>query len=179
MENNDDIEKFIRTHREEMDDAVPAGNIWDRIAQSLPEKASPARSRKGAVIRRISRSGKRWMSAAAVLFIGIFLAAFIRTYQVKTRMADHTIPSDLRDAQTYYENRIESKIREITSLPDRHNNRDTALFHLFGDRDAEYERIRKDLHNNPGNPHVRAAFVEYYRSRLEVLNRIENHLKEQ
>lgn len=177
MKHKDDIEGFIHTHREAFDHAVPDAAIWARLEQALGEETLPSSTKKKAVIRRMSRSGKRWMSAAAVLFIGIFLAAFIRTYQVKTHIADNAIPSDLRDAQAYYENRIESKIQEIKSIANRKNSADTTLLHLFGERDAEYDRLRNDLQTNPGNPHVRSAFVEYYRSRLEVLNRIEEHLE--
>lgn len=177
MKQQDDIEKFIRGHRDAFDDAVPNVNLWDRIEKELPAAGPSLRPKRRGVLRSISRSGKRWMSAAAVLFLGIFLAAFIRAYQVKTHMADNAIPSDLRDAQTYYENKIDSKIREIKSLSHRTNNSDTSLLHLFGERDEEYDRIRKDLHNNPDNPHVRSAFVEYYRSRLGVLDRIEQHLQ--
>lgn len=177
MSNRDDIEKFITEHRAAFEDAVPSQNIWENLEKSLPAAEIPVRLKKATVIRRLSRSGKRWISAAAVLFIGIFLAAFIRTYQVKSNMADHAIPTDLRDAQAYYESKIDFKIKEIKAIPSRGQATDTSLLHLFGERDAEYDRIRKDLHNNPGNPHVRAAFVEYYRSRLEVLNRIEDHLK--
>lgn len=176
MKQHDDIEKFIREHRDAFDDAVPNASLWDKIEKELPEEPV-IRPKRGGVRRFMSRSGKRWMSAAAVLCLGIFLAAFIRAYQVKTHMADNTIPTDLQDAQTYYENKIDSKIREIKSLSQRKNNSDTSLLHLFGERDEEYDRIRKDLHNNPGNPHVRSAFVEYYRSRLGVLNRIEEHLE--
>lgn len=172
-----DLEKYIRDHRDDFDDSVPDPAVWDKLQARLFDTLGKVK-KKPAVIHRISRSGKRWLSAAAVLFIGLSLAAFIRTYQVKTKMADTAIPTDLLDAQAYYENRITLKIERIKSIESNKNNpADTSLWQLFGQKDDEYKRIRKDLHNNPGNPHVRAAFVEYYRSRLEVLNRIEKHLE--
>lgn len=175
MIKDDDIEKLIRTHRGDFDSAVPGSRVWAGIEKAFPGDLRPERKVKTA--HRFFRSGKRWISAAAVLFLGIFLAAFIRTYQVKSEMANTAIPADLRDAQAYYESMIESKIRDIKALPGPQQYADTSLLHMLGERDAEYDRIRDDLHSNPGNPHVRAAFIEYYRSRLEVLKRIKAHLE--
>lgn len=176
MKDLDKIEKFVRENKSAFDDAVPDNKVWDHITNALDESTPIVSSEKRTVVRYMSRVGKRWMSAAAVLLIAVSLAAFIRTYQVKTQMEDNAIPADLRDAQAYYESKISSKIETITAISGRQNV-DTSLFHLLGERDAEYDRIRQDLHSNPGNPHVRSAFVEYYRSRLEVLNRMEDHLK--
>lgn len=173
----DEFEKFIRDHREDFDDSIPDSKIWNKLETRLFNAPSEVK-KQSAVIRRISRSGKRWLSAAAVLFIGLSLAAFIRTYQVKTKIANTAIPSDLLDAQAYYENRIALKIERIKSIElGKDNPVDTSLWQIFGQKDAEYERIRKDLHDNPDNPFVRSAFVEYYRSRLEVLKRIKAHLE--
>jgi hypothetical protein len=117
------------------------------------------------------------MSVAAVFLLCIFLAAFMRTYQVKTETLDTAIPADLREAQAYYEGRISTKIERIRSLDSLQKKADTDLWQMFGQRDGEYDRLCQALRENPGNEHVRAAFVEYYRSRLEVLKGIEKRLE--
>lgn len=171
----DGLEKFIQHNREQFEKEIPSAEIWERLQERLSE-ARDQKRREGR-IHRLSRSGRRWLSAAAVFFIGLSLAAFIRTYEVKSRLADTAIPSDLADAQAFYENRIALRIERIKSLESQKNQpADTSLWQLFGQKDEEYERIRKDLHNNPGNAHVRAAFIEYYRARLEMLKRVETHL---
>ncbi|HEX5554337.1 MAG TPA: hypothetical protein VFX43_13915 [Chitinophagaceae bacterium] len=178
MNHMDDIEKFISDHREAFDDTEPDATIWKNLQPRLAVEISGAKANQ-TIMRRLSRSSKRWISAAAVLLLCISLAAFVRTYQVKKQIMDRAIPTDLRDAQAYYEHRITVKIDRIRSISSQQTNQpDTSLWQLFGQRDAEYNRLRKALQENPGNAHVRAAFVEYYRSRLEVLNRIEDHLEE-
>jgi hypothetical protein len=116
------------------------------------------------------------MAAAAIMGSVILLAAFVRTYQV-TSISRDAIPADMQDARAYYEQRIAAKIERIKALEAGVGDRDTSLWHLFGERDGEYIRLSQALAENPGNAHVRAAFVEYYRSRLEVLNGIEAHIK--
>lgn len=176
----DNLEDFIHNHRNEFEDAVPDNKIWDTVKNELGKKGEENAKKSTAEIHHISRSGKRWLSAAAVFVLCISMAAFVRTYQVKTEMKDATIPADLADAQAYYENRITIKIDRIKAMEFlQKDNADTSLWQLFGRRDEEYKRIKKALQGNPGNAHVRAAFVEYYRSRLSVLNQIEQHLEAQ
>lgn len=170
----DNLEKYIRGHRDEFDEDKPGANVWDNLQHRLYEDS--LKTKKPAIIRRMSLSAKKWVAVAAVLLLCVSFAAFIRTYQVKKEIAHTAIPTDLRDAQAYYETRIHTKIERIKSL-ETNGTRDSSLWHLFGERDAEYNRLQKALRENPGNPHVRAAFVEYYRSRLEVLKRIEQHLE--
>lgn len=91
-------------------------------------------------------------------------------------MTNIAIPADLKDAQAYYEQRISGRIAEIKRLsPERGG--DSVLWQAFARRDEEYERLSRALRENPGDPHVKAAFVEFYRSRLEVLTRIASQLE--
>lgn len=170
----DDLEKYINDQRDAFDDDKPREEVWDKLQHRLYEDS--LKTKKPALIRHLSLSAKKWVAVAAVLLFCVSFAAFIRTYQVKKEIAHTAIPADLRDAQAYYETRIRTKIERIKLLETK-DRRDSSLWHLFGERDPEYDRLQKALHENPGNPHVRAAFVEYYRSRLEVLKRIEQHLE--
>lgn len=176
----DNLEKFIREHRDEFENMIPGNKIWEKIEHDLQVENGKIKRVHRAKISRLSRAGKRWLSAAAIFLLCISLAAFVRTYQVKTQMMNSAIPQDLREAQAYYENRITAKIDRIKAMEAiRRDNADTSLWELFGRQDEEYKRIKKALQENPGNAHVHAAFVEYYRSRLSVLNQVEQHLETQ
>lgn len=177
MKNFDNIEEFIHDHREDFEKDIPDDKIWDHVASRLDSEGQERWSKPEAPIRHLSRAGKRWISAAAVLLLCVSLAAFVRTYQVKSQMANQAIPVDLINAQSFYENQITTKIERIKSLDANQNMGDTSLWQLFGKQDEEYDRIKEALRENPGNAHVRAAFVEYYRSRISVLNQIEQHLE--
>lgn len=174
MNQQDDLERFVSEHRDAFDKGAPGENVWNRLEQSLAADAQQG-TRRPAVVRRLSVPARRWMSAAAILLVFISMAAFVRTYQVKAEMKDAAIPADLQEAQGYYEHSISIKIQHIKSM-NAISGADTSLVQVFGERDDEYQRLRKALQENPGDAHVRAAFVEYYRSRLEVLNHIEKQV---
>lgn len=170
----DSLERFVREHRSSMEQESPDPAVWARLEKSLGEVPGTRRS-PGRIIP-MRRSPKRWISAAAVLLLCVSLAAFIRTYQVR-QVEETAIPADLLEAQAYYETRISQGLDRIKRLSQNQPGRtDTSLWQLMAERDQEYQRLRQALGENPGNAHVRAAFVEYYRSRLEVLRRVEEHL---
>ena len=178
MKNSDDLEEFIRDYQEDFSSAPPPDKIWDQVEKRLRSAGKERSLDRGINNLLLLRLGKRWISAAAILLLCISLAAFVRAYQVRKQMADTVIPSGLQQAQVYYESRIAMQIERIKSLESMHQNRaDTSLWQLFGRRDEEYNRIRKALQENPGNTHVRAAFVEYYRSRLSILDQIEQRIE--
>jgi|GEM_PF-5404375 hypothetical protein len=178
MDHLRDLENFVRAHREALENQDPRPEIWNRLSDSLQASAKykPA-ARQKHVLFGIRRR-RPWMAAAAILGSVLVLAAFVRSYQV-TSATMAAIPADMQEARAYYEQRIAAKIERIKTLEAGIKDRDTSLWHLFGQRDGEYSRLRRALAENPGNAHVRAAFVEYYRSRLEVLNSLEDHIKRQ
>ncbi len=178
MKNTDELERFMRDHREDFNSDLPPDKIWDQIERRLRSVGQESSRERGINKLPLPRLGKRWISAAAVLLLCISLAAFVRTYQVRQQITDTVIPSGLQQVQAYYENRIAMQIDRIKSFESMHQNKaDTSLWQLFGRRDEEYNRIRRALQENPGNAHVRAAFVEYYRSRLSILDQIEQRME--
>lgn len=176
MNHPEDLEDFVQAHRRDFEQREPRPELWDGLAGALRRSGGYRPSMARHLSLRFP-SARRWMSAAAIFGSIILLAAFVRTYQVTSSVSGAAIPADLQDARAYYEQLITAKIEQIKALDARTGDRDTSLWHLFGQRDGEYSRLREALVENPGNAHVRAAFVEYYRSRLEVLNGIETHIQ--
>lgn len=171
----DKLEKYIRDHREAFDEGAPDPAVWEKLEHALwEEKGLGKRSRKAF---HISLRVRKWVAVAAIFLLCVSFAAFVRTYQVKKEVLQQAIPSDLQEARAYYKSQIRARIARISSLEPEGAARDSSLWQLFGEDDTEYERLHDALRENPGNPHVRAAFVEYYRSRLEVLKRIEKRME--
>ncbi len=172
----DELEKYIRSNRDAFEEKGPEDAVWRRLEKSLrntnekPEKKRP--------MLYFSRTFRKWVAVAAVFFLAVSFVAFIRTYQVKKELVTQGIPSDLRDARAYYTAQMDSRIAQIKRLQPEGLSGDSAVWNMLGQEDAEFERLRKALSENPDNPHVRAAFVEYYRSRLEVLKRIQDRLEQ-
>lgn len=172
----DNLENFVGAHRDDFDDKAPDDKIWRSLENRLKTEEQGGRRHRSVI--RLPLSGKKWVSAAAVLLLCVSLAGFVRTYQVKSQMTNASLPKDLVNAKAYYENQLAVKIDRIKSMDSRYNIKDTSLWQIFGQPDAEYKRLQNAVRENPGDPHVRAAFVEYYRSRLAVLDRIEQKMQE-
>lgn len=172
MEQKDDFERFIDDHRADFESERPDPHVWSRLEAALD---SDKKAVNQPVAGKYFMHTKRWFTAAAALLLCISLAAFVRAYQVETQMVDRAIPGDLRDAQAYYNHRITLQVARIKTLSASRGG-DSAVWEAFTRPDEEYDRLIKALKENPGEPHVRAAFVEFYRSRLQVLIRIEKQL---
>lgn len=172
----DRLEKYIRDHREAFDEDNPDDGVWRRLEEQL-WRADPSSVKRRRIFYLSGRFKKR-VAVAAVFFLGITFVAFVRTYQVKKEAIQQAIPPDLQEARAFYKSRIQNEIAGISRLRSPERVIDSSFLHLFEDEDTEYDRLSKALRENPDNPHVRAAFVEYYRSRLEVLKRIRKRLKD-
>lgn len=172
----DELEKYIRENRDAFEEKGPEDRVWKRLEGSLWKTDEKQEKKRPGLY--FSKTFRKWAAVAAVFFLAVSFVAFIRTYQVKKELVTQGIPADLRDARAYYTAQINSRIAQIDRLQPRRLTGDSAVWHMLGQEDAEFERLRKALSENPDNPHVRAAFVEYYRSRLEVLKRIQDRLEQ-
>lgn len=174
MEPKDNLERFIKSHRAEFERQQPDPRIWDRLESALDSTnlSKPAPGR----IRRLFTGSKRWVAIAATGLLCISLAAFVRAYQVEVRAPERYIPQDLREAAGYYEQQMSVKVARIKKLAAL-EGADSTIWEAFVLPDSEYDRLRKAVSENPGEPHVRSAFIEFYRSRLEVLTRVEAQLE--
>lgn len=169
----DELEKYIRDNRSAFEEKGPEKDVWSRLEKSLWKED---RNLKRAIVQ-FAKPVRKWVAVAAMFILAVSFAAFVRTYQVKQEMREQVIPSDLLDAQAFYKTQIHAHITRINRLRPEGLSGDSAVWKMFGENDAEYDRLRDALSANPNNPHVRAAFVEYYRSRLEILKRIQNRLE--
>jgi hypothetical protein len=169
MRQKDGIEQFVEENRNAFEGEGPDARVWQRLQERLADEGRRPK------IRRFP--ARRWSSVAAILVLCLSMAAFVRTFQISGQKINASIPADLRTAQAFYQNQINLQIDRIKSIT-ANNGGDTALLQNFTGPDQEYRHLTEALRENPGDPHVRAAFVEYYRSRLAVLNRIEGHLSQ-
>ncbi len=172
----DSLEKYIQNHREEFEQEGPDPKVWDKLEHRLWEEEKPKPEKQKIIF--LNRNFRKWAAVAAVFLLGITFVAFVRTYQVKKEALQQVIPSDLLQAKAFYKAQINNEITRIKGLQPQKSSFDSSFLQLFNDNDAEYDRLTSALRENPDNPHVRAAFVEYYRSRLEVLKRIHKRLEE-
>ncbi|GAA4308742.1 hypothetical protein [Compostibacter hankyongensis] len=164
----DQFEKFVQDHREDFDSGGPSPRVWEGLQAALEEKPRAVRIR----LRR-----KTWMKAAGWLLLA-GLAACLGIYRLARQTTVHPLPEELREVQSYYSGRINTQLEVIERYPEAKTGLSSRDLQAFRSGDSTYLQLRQALRENPGDTRIRAAFVEYYQSRLEALDKITGQLQQ-
>jgi len=158
---NNKLEKFIKTHRYELDDKEPSSELWGKIAREItPEKK----------IEPISRSLVYWRVAAAVLFFAtsaLLIDKFVYQESTPSVIATTTNPA-LIEAEGYYLSLINQMNEEITAYG-QNDYSDPQFIHDMNSLDSVYQALKQDLAlGNEQN--IIDAMIQNLQLRIEVLN---------
>ena len=156
----DDLERFIRDHREELDVHEPPGDLWPAIDRQL----RPA--------RRKSNKAYYAVAATVLLLVGAFIWFMRHNAQtgvlpVSTEVAGSP---EIMEAEMYYTSVVEQKM---------------ALLHHFGKeypdmfRDFEgeidtlhliYDQLKAEYKNSNGSEAVSQALIENLQMQVQLLS---------
>ena len=172
METMDNLEEYIRKHREEMDMYKPSSGNWRKI-------------RKG--IRTGRNKGYRWISIAAMVAVIIGTAVvFFRPGFKSSRKTiggsnDQAIvkgSSLLKETEIYYNNLANSLYLEATPMLTRNPEIEKELVTDISQIDSICSEIKKDLKDNVANQDVIEALIQNYRIKIRLLEDMLTILKE-
>ncbi|MFZ4522544.1 MAG: hypothetical protein ACOYNC_12620 [Bacteroidales bacterium] len=168
-----DIEKFIRNHRDEFDEAEPAIGHLDRFADrlsTLPLAAAPRRNRS------------QMLKIAAVIVVLISAGGLLldfATRGIRERYATGNqgteLPAEIRDAVQYYTNQTNSQVAAIHNLAADHEEAlavNTAALNEIHNLDAITAELKKSLEGNPGNEQILDAIIRNEQMKERMLNTI-------
>jgi hypothetical protein len=168
----DDLEKYIRKNRNELDQYTPPEEIWKGIENEM-------------------ESGKKsisvWISSAAMIIIILGLTILLykldhRSLTWKNNNHDNSalmkINPQIRETEIYYNNLINDLYNEaipmLTSDPDLTKELNYDLSKL----DTICLEIKKDLKDNVSNQEVIEALINNYRIKIRLLNDMLDLLKQ-
>lgn len=173
---NDNLEKFIKTHRDDLDDKEPPKDLWHKIAGDISsqEKFIP-----------VSRSLVFWRVAAAILFLTtttLLIDKFIRNESGSSQVTELSNPV-LKEAEVYYLSLISQKMEEISDYG-KNEYIDPRFTEDIERLDSVYQALKSELIQ--GNEQdIIDAMIQNLQLRIEVLSRqleiiqsIENSKKE-
>lgn len=164
MTEQDKLEQFIREHREGFNDGEPGTRVWAGLEKEIAVFHTPK-------IVRLSRQS--WLKAAVfLLLIGSAFVVFFVKRADKPGRQQMNISPELAEMQSYYTRRIENKLAYIKSLPSGKTGLTPESLQGLELNNPAYRQLQQALQENPGDQRVKAAFIQYYRSKLEVLDRI-------
>jgi len=167
----DRLEEYIRKNRDGLDIRKPSPDLWKRIIKDLKPGKRPVRY---------------WLSIAASVVL--IISASLLFYQIGKNNSNTTgISSEgndmatsrqLNEAETYYNNQINSLYRQakplLTGNPELQNELNSDLSQI----DSIYADIRKDLRDNVANQEVVEALIQNYMTKIKILEDMLTILKE-
>ena len=159
---DDRLEKFVKSHRADMDDKSPRKDLWSDIENQIST---------GAKQRRISKPVIYWRAAAVILLL-------ISSWLVFDKVNQHTtsqrasemveLNPQLQEAETYYISLIDQKRSEIETVGKKYEFGEGFLYEI--DRlDSMYTALKLDMsHGNEEN--LADAMILNLQLRIEILN---------
>lgn len=155
------LEKFIRNNRKEMDVYDPDPGIWNRINERSRNKKANIRV---------------WFSIAALIVIILVTAvAFfnIRHIRNSVNIGENTLLTGtnpgLKETEFYYNTLVNFVCHEVTLLlighPDIDKELQTDMFHI----DSICLLLKNDLKDNIANKEIIEALIQNYRIKIQLL----------
>jgi hypothetical protein len=162
----DNFKKFVQQHREEFDDELPCEQIWAGIEKQL--RPPPRFS----VVRMVNAP---FLKVAALIVLLIGLTWIILLMQFRSGAASTSIVTPgLQQAEEYYSHEINKRLIALKAIPENKLQLPEGTWQMLKINTPAYEQLQNDLAANPGDNRIQAAFIQYYRCKLDLIEKIEN-----
>ncbi|MEI7724162.1 MAG: hypothetical protein WCK09_03610 [Bacteroidota bacterium] len=167
------LQKFIRDHQSEFDDAEPSAGHFDRFAARLD--ALP-------VTRPVARTRSQMLKIAALILVLISVSVMVfdlATREIRDRFAmakqGSELPLEIREAVQYYDNQSGKQMATLQSLTANHADAvalNASALKEIRSLDATTNELKKSLTENPGNERILDAIIQNQQMKETMLNNI-------
>ena len=118
-------------------------------------------------------TGIAFISAAAV-FVLVFI--LVKNSSFTNNKESYTYPDEIKELQNFYENRIKSNYRALSSLANCPKQKKEYQL-CMAEFDKSMIEIEKDMHENPDIEQVINVMINHYRLKLEVTDLLVDRAK--
>lgn len=170
----DRLEQFISDNRDQFDLFEPDEKLWQRIDTGVSPKKT----------FRIGWKGMLWRAAAVLIIFGasFVLQEFLhqRRGVISEREESKIIREipELQEAEIYYTNLLDEKIRLIEPLISEHPELGETLQQDLSELDSIYNELQKDLRDNIANDEVVEAMIQNYILKIQILEDLLEYMNE-
>lgn len=155
---NDKLEKFIKSHRADMDDKDPRPDLWIDIANEISSESKQRSLTKSFV----------WWRAAAILLLFITSLMVIEKFISEPEKKEMAMNQQLMEAESFYIDLISQKKGEVLTLSEE-MELGSDFIQEVNMLDSMYTVLKKDLKNGNEDNLVDAMILNL-QLRIEVLN---------
>lgn len=177
----DELEKHIRSVRDELDINEPGSGLWSRIESGLSDESDAGMSAEGELTlqgRKMtatvppgsnkSPGNVLWRAAVAVIVAGAAIALIAGMLLTSQKLNDPQV-TEVRETYRYYDDRIKELYREAEPLLTANPDISTELTSGMNELDSLSAQIIRDLDENIASGEVIEALIGNYRLRIELL----------
>ncbi|QGY42909.1 hypothetical protein GM418_04330 [Maribellus comscasis] len=181
MKEKDYIEEIILKNLEELNDNEPQDGHFERFEAKLKSQNKKKRITLNVV----------WKVAAAVIFVLLAVnqvAIYMSPEKLTTKIANAkndislaSVSEEYEEVEIYYTNAIDAGLTQWNTLSnegfisaEEQEMMDTELAEF----ETRFKDLQEDLAANPNDERVINAMLEYYQTKLGIINMIVNKLEE-
>jgi hypothetical protein len=160
----DQFEKFINDQRDKIQDDFPTEGHFERFEMKL----SGSKPKK-------SNYWIGFASGIAAIFVIGLLAFFYTVRPEKGHLTLSDLSEQYADVEFYYTSSIKQQTKKLEEICEKYGKDDKALqslYHEINEYDQTYAQICKELDAAPNDERVINALITYYRTKLEIINKI-------
>lgn len=159
-------------------------NILAKITQTEEEPTSGHFERFGDKIRK--REHKRvfnlLLKAAAILVLAYLSTELYLSVNLEKRENQILAKSEkeIKDAGIYYTIQINNEMKEVKALIKEGAGSEKDLSEVrkeFSEMDNQFQNLKRDYQSNPADERLQNAIIQYYQSKLEIVNTIKNDME--
>ncbi len=169
----DKLEKFFNEQHDAFDEEPKEGHL-DRFEVRLGQIRTPKNSGQSGGLPFLK------IAAAAVVLL---LAANLFVYLLpqKTLTENQTASNgDMAETATFYTTRINSGMSQLKQLADKGIGSEAELAQIkmeMDEMDHLHQDLQKEYSENPNDERVINAMIEYYQTKLNIINTIKTDLE--
>jgi len=163
----DELEKYIKDHRDELDRYSPGPRSWKMIRPGLAKR---------------HHTFRYVISAAAVIIVLLGISVLLKPTLFKLQNREgygSLVKNDpqVMETELYYINLVNDLVSKAKPLLTEHPDLEKELSLDMSQLDSICGEIKKDLRDNISNQEVIEALINNYRIRIQILNDMLNVLR--
>ena len=165
----DSLEKFIDTHRQAFDQALPDHDLWNKIEGELPDFEV---NREGGKVIHLSNPIIHWIKYAAAVAAIVSISVFGTMQYMKSSQLEgisNEVMVELNELKDYYDFEVNRKLNQLAAF-DNVKNLNSELSNI----DNIIEELKKELEVVPkGNEEkVINAMIHNFQLKVLILERV-------
>lgn len=168
------FDNYIRNNLDRFNSDEPLEGHFDRFDQKLDRLSDKRLSGRPVILMlRI---------AAAVIAISLISFAVVmelRTYSKRANYSYAVKYPELNEAENYYTMQLNQYYTEIESLKFNNDKKEKKqILNELSDMDRQVKTMKQDLKQNPDDERIVHAIINYYQTKLELMDMIISRTKE-